>query len=123
VLLALGLLGGAAAAAMAFMKKSAPKDDPWTTPLADPYVATPNIATPNGRHSAASPVDEATATTTMESEIIDSLDDAGTPSLMEPAGDADLTDKDGVDNKDATDKDDTKKSSTNKNGTDKNQRT
>jgi len=40
VLLALGLLGAAAAGAAAFMKRSgAPKDDPWATPLADPYVA------------------------------------------------------------------------------------
>lgn len=39
VLMALGLLGAAAAGAAAFMKRSAPKDDPWATPLADPYVA------------------------------------------------------------------------------------
>src|SRR5450759_5164673 len=37
VLLMLGLVGAASAAAIALMKKSAPKDDPWTTPLADPY--------------------------------------------------------------------------------------
>ena len=39
LLLGLGLLGAAAAGVAAFMKRSAPKDDPWATPLADPYVA------------------------------------------------------------------------------------
>src|ERR1019366_5733017 len=74
VLLVLGLLGGVAAAAMAVMKKSAPKDDPWTTPLADTYGATPN-----GRHSASSTIDEAStmATTEAEMTIGDSLDNAG----------------------------------------------
>ena len=111
VLLALGLIGGGAAAAV-FTKKSAPKDDPWTTPLADPEVSTPD-----GQHSAVSPVDAA-ATTTKESEIIDSFDEAGTPSPMDPWVDADLIDKDAsditdaTDATDATDRDDTKKSST-----------
>jgi len=112
VLLALGLIGGGAAAAAVFTKKSAPKDDPWTTPLADPEVSTPD-----GQHSAVSPVDAA-ATTTKESEIIDSFDEAGTPSPMDPGVDADLIDKDAsditdaTDATDATDRDDTKKSST-----------
>ena len=115
-LLALGLIGGATAAAMVFTKKSAPKDDPWTTPLADPQGATPD-----GQHSAVSPVDEATAT---ESEIIDSFDEAGAPSPMDPGVDADLIDKDVTDVTDTTDttdvtdtthKDDKKKSSTDKN--------
>jgi hypothetical protein len=39
VLLVLGVLGAVAAGVAAFMRKSAPKDDPWATPLADPYVA------------------------------------------------------------------------------------
>jgi hypothetical protein len=83
VLLALGLLAAAGAAAMTVMKKSAPKDDPWTTPLADP-----GLATSNGRHSAAARVDE-TATTT-ESEILDALADTGaTP--RSPAGGPSLT--------------------------------
>ena len=109
-LLALGLIGGATAAAMVFTKKSAPKDDPWTTPLADPQGATPD-----GQHSAVSPVDEATA---KESEIIDSFDEAGAPSPMDPGVDADLIDKDVTDVTDVTDvadathKDDTEKSST-----------
>src|SRR5450759_5110586 len=51
VLMALGLIGAAGAAAAAFMKKSAPKDDPWATPLADPYVAPPT-----GRHSSLDPL-------------------------------------------------------------------
>ena len=127
-LLILGLLGGAAAAAMAIMKKSAPKDDPWTTPLADSYGATPN-----GRHSASSPVDEATTTATTEPEITlaDSLDETGLPSPTEPAGDEGPTGdnpsgKDAV--KDLTDKskahkNGSAKSGTDNNGTDKNPRT
>ena len=48
VLLALGLLAAAGAGVTAFLKKSAPKDDPWTTPLGDTY-ASPS----NGQHSSA----------------------------------------------------------------------
>ena len=39
VLLTLGLLAAAAAAAAVVFKKSAPRDDPWATPLEDPYTA------------------------------------------------------------------------------------
>jgi len=84
VLLALGLIGAAGGAAMAVMKRSAPKDDPWTTPLADP-----GVATSNGRHSATARVDEADATKT-ESEILDALDDTSTPSPLDPVGDSGL---------------------------------
>ena len=52
VLMALGLLSAAAAGVAAFMKRSAPKDDPWATPLEDPYVA-PST----GRHSSLDPMD------------------------------------------------------------------
>jgi hypothetical protein len=83
VLLAFGVLTAAAAAAMAVMRKSAPKDDPWTTPIADPYVASSN-----GRHAAATPVDEATDTAETESEIIEALGEDGTPSPLDPAGDS-----------------------------------
>jgi len=86
VLMGLGLLSATAAAAMKLMKRSAPKDDPWTTPLAEPYVAAPN-----GWHSAGSKLDEAVATTTTESEIIDPLDEIGSPSPMDPAEAADLS--------------------------------
>ena len=90
ILLALGLIGGASAAAMVFTKNnSAPKDDPWTTPLADPYVATPD-----GRHSAGAPVDAAPAASTKGSAIVDK----------------DTTDT--TDTTDEDDEDDTKKSST-----------
>lgn len=88
-LVVLGLVGAAGAAVMAFMKKSAPKDDPWTTPLADPYVATPN-----GRHSAASPAAESTAMTSTKSEVIDSVDDSGRPISLDPAADAGSVAKD-----------------------------
>jgi len=83
VLLALGLVAATGAAAMAFMKKSAPKDDPWTTPLADPYVELSN-----GRHSDAARVDDMTPAADQadspaeeasetQSEIIESLDETG----------------------------------------------
>jgi hypothetical protein len=64
------------------MKKSAPKDDPWTTPLAEQ-----GVATSNGRHSAAARADEAVKRS--ESEILDALEDSGqTP--VAPAGDPSL---------------------------------
>jgi hypothetical protein len=69
---------------MAVMRRSAPKDDPWTTPLADS-----GAATSNGRHSATARADEADATRT-ESEILDALDDTSTPSPLDPVGDPDL---------------------------------
>ncbi len=56
VLLILGFLVAAAAGAAAFMKKSAPKDDPWATPVSDPYVP-PST----GRHSSVTAVDDITA--------------------------------------------------------------
>lgn len=126
VLLTLGLLAAAAAAAMAVMKKSAPKDDPWTTPLADRQVPTPN-----GQHSTTSPVKEATdttttATTTTKSEIIDRVDQAGTPNPIDVATGIDLTDEDDADKDDktqgGTNKSGTHQSSTHKNGSDKNPR-
>jgi hypothetical protein len=125
VLLILGLLGAAGAAAMTLMKKSAPKDDPWTTPLADPYGAAPN-----GRHSASSTVDHAT-TTEPEISIVDSLDKTGVPSSNDPATDTDVTDSNPV-NKDAIKdlpeksaktKDGASKTGTDQNGTDKNPHT
>jgi len=85
VLLALGLIGAAGGAAMAVMKRSAPKDDPWTTPLADS-----GAAASNGRHSATARVDHTDATKT-ESEILDALDDTSTPSTPDPFANSDLT--------------------------------
>jgi hypothetical protein len=93
VFMAFGLVAAMAAGATAFLRKSAPKDDPWTTPLADPYVATPN-----GRHSAGF-VDEATATTRTESEIADADGETATSGHPDPAAAADLADgarKDGA---------------------------
>ena len=118
VLLGLGLIGAAGAAAMTVMKKSAPKDDPWTTPLADSY---PNAS--NGRHSAGSLVDEATSKATTEtkagtSEIVDFLDEKGAPSPLDPTGDGELNTTD-VPDEPGSGKDDTDKSSANKNGADK----
>lgn len=90
VLLAFGVLTAAAAAAMAVMRRSAPKDDPWTTPIADPYVASSN-----GRHAAATQVDE--AVDKAEPEIIDSLADDGAPSPLESAGDSSMAVSDAAD--------------------------
>jgi hypothetical protein len=78
LLLILGLLGAAAAGVATFMKKSAPKDDPWATPLADSYVG-PST----GRHSSVAPVDE----TADVDDIADPLDDPASadsePALVE----------------------------------------
>jgi hypothetical protein len=67
VMMAFALLGAIGAGVATFLKRSAPKDDPWTTPLADAH-----LSSANGRHAAPSLVDEATATTRTESEILDS---------------------------------------------------
>jgi hypothetical protein len=76
VMMAFALLGAIAAGVMTFMKRSAPKDDPWTTPLADAH-----LSTPNGRHAAPSLIEEETATTRTESEILDSpINDAAASS-------------------------------------------
>jgi len=118
VLLAFGVLTAAAAAALAVMRRSAPKDDPWTTPIADPYVASSN-----GRHAAATTVDEAAEA---ESEIIDALDENGAPSPLDAAGDpsmavGDAADTDAAD-EDANGKDvngkDSNRKSTHRKGTD-----
>lgn len=58
VLLILGLLAAAAAGAAVFMKKSAPKDDPWATPVSDLHVSPAA-----GRHSMVEPVEKATEPT------------------------------------------------------------
>ena len=88
LLLILGLVGAAGAAAMTLMRKSAPKDDPWTTPLADPYGAVPN-----GRHSASSVVDEAPAKATAEpvTPVAESVEKTGVPGSTDPATDTEVT--------------------------------
>jgi hypothetical protein len=112
LLLALGVVAGAAAAAATVMRKSAPKDDPWTTPLADP-----SLATSNGRHSATSQVDEATDAATSASGVIDALDETGAPSPLDPADNIAVAVGDAA-NVDAGDKDD--KNGARKNDTDEN---
>jgi len=100
VLMILGLFAAAAAGAAAFMKKSAPKDDPWATPIGDPYVAPSS-----GRHSSVTPVDDVTDPTDMAAEtasadldaepaIIESLD-ATEPDAVDPAEEADPAAQDG----------------------------
>ena len=100
VLMTLGLLGAAGAAVSAFLKKSAPKDDPWSTPLEDPY-----FAPSTGRHSVVDPSDqpdlaaaknvpkattaevadsEVSESETDESETAESLDGDGVPNSLDP---------------------------------------
>ena len=136
VLLIVGLLGGAAAAALAVMKNSAPKDDPWTTPLADRYEAAPN-----GRHSATPAAkdagDAATSTpTATKSEVIDEpngqspvnlardIDLTGQDFTDQEHGDEEHGDKEPQDLKDADlpATGDGKNTSTDKNGSDQNPR-
>jgi hypothetical protein len=119
LLLVLGLIGAAGAAAMTLMKKSAPKDDPWTTPLADPYGAAPN-----GRHSASSAVDETPAAATAEpgTPIVDSPDKTGVPTPTNPATVTDVTGNplEADPDKDLTDKITKTKNGAGKTGTDPN---
>jgi len=81
LLLILGLFTAAAAGVTAFMKKSAPKDDPWATPLADPYVA-PST----GRHSSVAPTDGIADAATS----VDLLDEE--PATIEALDDIEVTD-------------------------------
>jgi hypothetical protein len=125
VLLVLGVLAAASAAAMAVMKKSAPKDDPWTTPIADPYVPASN-----GRHSATR-ADEGADPAETASAMNSALDETLPPSPLDPIGDSApaVSDVADVNKKDATDKavnghesnakDTTTKDATEKNGSDK----
>lgn len=117
VLMTVGLLGAAGAAVTSFMKKSAPKDDPWATPLTDPYVAPSN-----GRHSglasseptaaasapeaAATPKAAATsrakATSDAGPEDLESLDEVVVPDPLAPAAETDAAPADSTD-EDSTD--------------------
>ncbi len=101
VMLTLSLIGAAAAGAAAFVKKSAPKDDPWATPLEDSY-----IAPSNGRHSKVEPLhstDTVAAADAVDSKAKGStgpdpdepLDKDGIPDPLASKADADIapTDK------------------------------
>ncbi len=114
-LLVLGLIGAAGAAAMTVMKKSAPKDDPWTTPLADTYGSASN-----GQHSAGATAGAASAKVTEEadaakSEVIDFLDEK---SAKATTGDGELTAD--ASEKDDAGKDEAKKSGAHRNNASKN---
>lgn len=82
VFVVLGLLTASAAAVVAFMKKSAPKDDPWTTPLADPYVAPSN-----GQHSHVTPVEDVVEVAAAGSEIIAEPNETVAPSPLDSDAD------------------------------------
>jgi hypothetical protein len=92
VLLILSVLAATAGAAVAFLKKSAPMDDPWTTPLAAPYVA-PST----GRQSTAALSEEGTATAATEPNTIETLDETDVPNVLDPTAESDLAETDDVD--------------------------
>ena len=103
VLMTLGLLGAAAAAVTSFLKRSAPKDDPWATPLTDPYV-TPS----NGRHSgleSPDPADPASTSDLPETaptgdvapDHLEALDEPEVPDPPAPKAEADATTSDSTD--------------------------
>jgi len=76
IMLMLGLVAAAAAGVGAFMRNSAPKDDPWATPLGDPY-----IAPSTGRHATVAP-DETTKDTTPSPDTASSAD--AKPTVTDP---------------------------------------
>lgn len=84
VFLVLSVLAASAAGVVAFMKRSAPKDDPWTTPLADPYVPASN-----GQHSHVAPVESGIEVAAAGSEIIADPNETVAPSPVDSATDAD----------------------------------
>ena len=100
VLMTLGLLGAAGAAVTSFLKKSAPKDDPWATPLTDPY-----IAPSNGRHSGLDSPDANQTTSTPEKaasgdatpEDLEPLDEVVVPEPLAPAAETDAAPGDSTD--------------------------
>ena len=100
VLMVLGLLGAAGAAATSFLKRSAPKDDPWATPLTDPYV-TPS----NGRHSGLESPDPASTSDLLETaatgdvapDHLESLDEPEVPDPPAPTAEPDATTSDSTD--------------------------
>ncbi|HZW44633.1 MAG TPA: hypothetical protein VFF32_09630 [Dermatophilaceae bacterium] len=113
VLMTLGLLGAAGAAVTSFLKKSAPKDDPWATPLTDPYIA-PSDGRRSGVESL-EPVDTASATETAatsdaEPETLEPLDEASVPDPLAPAAETDAAPSDSTDkgNKDTGSKEEGK---------------
>lgn len=88
VLMTLGLLGAAGAAVTTFMKKSAPKDDPWATPLTDPYVAPSN-----GRHAKLeSPGQTDKADSSKAAPVADAKPEQAKPEEAKPVADSDVPD-------------------------------
>ncbi|WP_029210860.1 hypothetical protein [Arsenicicoccus bolidensis] len=76
LLVTLGLLATAAAVAAVVYKKTAPQDDPWATPLADPY--TPASSTIGTSAGAATGYASTTTATTSDDAIV-SDHEAGDP--------------------------------------------
>ncbi|NMM23604.1 MAG: hypothetical protein HHJ11_08920 [Phycicoccus sp.] len=112
VLMTLGVLGAAGAAVTSFLKKSAPKDDPWATPLTDPY-----IAPSSGRHSGLDSPDASQTTSKPEKAAsgdpkpakvepakVEPVDEASVPDPLAPADEADDATGDSTDEGKAKDK-------------------
>lgn len=77
-LIVLGLLTAAGAAAVAFAKKSsAPKDDPWATPLSEPYAAPASSSPSEAGIRAVDP--ELTGDSTRSTDTTDTAADEDTP--------------------------------------------
>ena len=110
VLMALGLLGAAGAAVTSFLKKSAPKDDPWATPLTDPYIAPSTgrhsgLDSPDAKRSGSTPEKAASGDVepakvepaNVEPANAEPLDGATVPDPMAPAAEADAATGDSTD--------------------------
>ncbi|AKT50842.1 hypothetical protein ADJ73_05145 [Arsenicicoccus sp. oral taxon 190] len=77
-LITLGLLATAAAVAAVVYKKTAPQDDPWATPLADPYTG-PQSSTIGTGTSTSSTTTTMSSTTSTSAAPIVSDHEAGDP--------------------------------------------
>lgn len=100
VLMTLGLLGAAGAAVTSFLKKSAPKDDPWATPLTDPYIAPSNgrhsgLESPDANQTGSTP--EKAASGDAEPEKLEPLDEATVPDPLAPPAETDAAPGDSTD--------------------------
>jgi len=109
----LGLLGAAAAAVTSFLKKSAPKDDPWATPLTDPYIAPSNgrhsgLDSPDANQTGSTPEKAASGDAKpekLEPEKLEPLEQAAVPDPLAPAAETDAAPGDSTDEGKDKDKD------------------
>ncbi|GMA21560.1 hypothetical protein MM440_06285 [Arsenicicoccus piscis] len=100
-LIFLGLVAAAAAVALTVYKRTAPKDDPWATPLADPYVGTTGTT---GAAYVETPVEAAEGgTTPVVMEPVDNTYAASTPTTSDKDGYDEVGDGQGALLEDETD--------------------